>query len=166
MVIILVFTMNMVNAMDDRSYKIDQFHVKAILNEDGSMDIEEIITYDFSGSFNGVFRTLKTAGSDGIDKIEIMINQYGYYVNADESLSEKNNTYQKIKEADGIRLKIFSKSQDEKKQFVIKYRVQNVAVKYNDIAELYWKFIGSDTDVTIKDFKVGIELPMEQKWKT
>ena len=159
MVLILVFTMNMVNAMDDRSYRMDQFHVKAILNEDGSMDIEEIITYDFTGSFNGVFRTLKTAGSDGIDNIEIMINEHGYYVNANESLSEKNNTYQKIKEADGIRLKIFSKSQDEKKQFLIKYRVQNVAVKYNDIAELYWKFMGSETDVTIKDFKVEIKLP-------
>lgn len=158
-IMILLLTMNMVNAADDRSYRIDQFHVKSILNEDGSMNIEETITYDFTGSFNGVYRTLKTAGSDGIDNIEIMINEYGDYVNAEESLSEKNNTYQKIKEADGIRLKIFSKSQDEKKQFIVKYRVSNVAVKYNDIAELYWKFMGSDTDITIKDFKVMINLP-------
>ena len=39
------------------------------------------------------------------------------------------------------------------------YNVKNVAVKYNDTAELYWKFMGEDTEVEINNFSVGITLP-------
>lgn len=159
LILFLMLPMNMVNAMDDRNYCIDKFHVKAILNEDGSMNIEESITYDFSGSFNGVYRTLKTSGSDGIDSIRILINNYGNYVEAEESISGNNNTYEVIKDGDDLKLKIYSKSKNQKKQFFIRYRVLNVAVKYNDTAELYWKFMGRDTDVTIRSFKVDLKIP-------
>ncbi len=159
LIIILLLTMNTLYALDNKSYSIDKFYVKAILNEDGSMNIEENIIYDFSGSFNGVYRTLKTAGSDGIDNIKVIINNNGNYVEAKESLSGNDNTYEAIKESDGIKLKIYRKSKNEERQFIIMYRVLNVAVKYNDTAELYWKFMGKDTDVTIRHFKVDLKIP-------
>ena len=132
----------------DRSYTIDGFEVDAQLSTDGSMDVIETITYNFSGAFNGVYRTLVIAGSRGIDNIEVLSGD-GIQI----------NTYEISKEANGLQLKIYSKSQNEIKTFIIKYRVLDVCVKYNDIAELYWKFMGQDTEVKIKDFKVNIKLP-------
>ena len=73
--------------------------------------------------------------------------------------SEAENSYQLIDEGNGIRLKIFSTSEDESKTFAIRYKVINAASKYNDTGELYWQFMGKDTDVTIKNFELLITLP-------
>lgn len=148
--LVLVLLSGYTAAEADRSYIINGFHAEAQLNTDGSMDVSETLTYDFSGEFNGIYRTLVTTGSDGVDNIEVMT------VDGNKMPA---NTYEVEKQKDKLQLKIYSKARNEMKTFIIKYRVLNVAVKYNDIAELYWKFMGSDTDVVIKDFKVNIGLP-------
>jgi len=144
---------------DDRSYYISGFEVIAELDRAGNMSVSEQITYEFDGSFRGVYRSIKTTGSDGVDSIKIYKLQHGKLIEFSESNTEEENTYQLFDERDGIRLKLFSASKNERKTFVIKYRVLNNAVKHNDTGELYWKFIGDETDVKIKNFKVKIIVP-------
>lgn len=144
---------------DDRSYYMSGFKVNAQLDSSGSMDVTEEITYEFDGSFRGVYRTLKTAGSDGIEAIEVYKLHNGETYQFSNNNSENENTFQIINENGGLRLKIFSSSEDESKTFIIKYAVANAATKYNDTGELYWKFMGKDTDVKIENFEVKITLP-------
>lgn len=144
---------------DDRSYYMSSFKINAQLDGSGNMDVREEITYEFDGSFRGVFRTIETAGSDGIDAIEVYKMQNSKTVQLFNDNSESENTYQIIDEGNGIRLKIFSAAEDESRTFGIKYKVMNVASKYNDIGELYWKFMGKDTDVAIENFDIKITLP-------
>lgn len=144
---------------NDRSYYISSFRINAKLDSMGNMEITEEITYEFDGSFRGVFRTLKTTGSDSIESIEIYKNQFGLFSPFVKDNSEKENTYQLINEGDSIKLKIFSTAQNESRTFILKYRVMNVAAKYNDIAELYWKFMGEDTEVKIENFELKISIP-------
>lgn len=143
----------------DKSYFMGNFKVSAQLDSSGNMDVLEEITYEFDGSFRGVYRTLKTAGSDGLEAIEVYKLQDGKLMQFTNNNSEQENTYQLINEGDGIRLKIFSTAEDESRTFAIRYRVKNVATKYNDIGELYWKFMGEDTDVKIENFDLKITLP-------
>ena len=144
---------------DDRSYYMSSFNINAQLDSYGNMDVSEEITYEFDGSFRGVYRMLKTAGSDGIEAFEVYKTQDGKLKKFVQNDSEVENSYQLIDEGDGIRLKIFSTAENEKKTFAIKYKVINVASKYNDIGELYWKFMGEDTDVKIENFDLKIALP-------
>jgi len=144
---------------EDRSYYMSSFKVNAQLDSSGNIDIMEEITYAFDGSFRGVYRTLKTAGSDGLEAIEVYKTQDNRLVQFAQSDSETENTYQLLDEGDGIRLKIFSTAEDESRTFVIKYKVLNAAVKYKDTGELYWKFMGEDTDVKIENFDLTITLP-------
>ncbi len=143
----------------DRSYYMSGFNVNAQLDSSGNMDVTEEITYKFDGSFRGVYRTLKTAGSDGIGSIEVHKIKDGRATQFVQNNSESENSYQIINEGDGLRLKIFSASEDESKTFVINYNVMNVASKYNDTGELYWQFMGKDTDVAIENFQLTITLP-------
>ena len=143
----------------DRSYYMRSFKVDAQLDGSGNMDVIEEITYKFDGSFRGVYRTLKTAGSDGIEDIEAYKVQNGRIKQFAQNDSETENSIQLIDEGDGIKLKIFSASENESKTFKIRYRVINAASKYNDTGELYWKFMGRDTDVRIDNFEVMITLP-------
>jgi uncharacterized membrane protein len=144
---------------DDRSYYMSSFKVNAQLDSSGSMDVTEEITYEFDGSFRGVFRTLKTAGSDGIEAVEVYKLQGRNLVQFSNDNSEQENTFQLINESDGIRLKIFSTAEDESRTFAIRYKVISAASKYNDIGELYWKFMGEETDVKIENFDLKIILP-------
>ncbi|MGE5631228.1 MAG: DUF2207 domain-containing protein [Caulobacteraceae bacterium] len=144
---------------DDRSYYMSSFTVNAVLDSGGSMNIEEKITYEFDGSFRGVYRTLKTENSDGISNIEAFKQVNGQLKKFAQNDSEAENTYQIIDENGGIKLKLFSTSQDESKTFLIRYKVLNVATRYNDTGELYWKFMGDETDVKIESFVVNITLP-------
>ena len=121
----------------DRSYYMSSFSINAQLDSMGNMDVIEEITYEFDGSFRGVYRTLKTAGSDGIEGIEVYKVLSGSLRQFVRDNSEKEGSYQLIDEGDGIRLKIFSAAKDESITFALKYRIMNVAAKYNDIAELY-----------------------------
>jgi len=156
---LLIMVLYPVSADENRSYKISEFNVEAKLNYDGSMDVKETIIYDFKGEFNGVYRTIHTEGSDGIENIHLYIGDSKESVC--EDYSQKNNTYEILKESKGVKLKVYSKSRNESKKFTIVYRIKNVAVRYNDIAELYWKFMGKDTDVVIENFSVRISLPGE-----
>ncbi|MEA4847122.1 MAG: DUF2207 domain-containing protein [Clostridiaceae bacterium] len=144
---------------DDRSYYMSGFRINAQLDSQGNMDIIEEITYEFDGSFRGVYRTLKTAGSDGIENIEVYKNQSGTFYPFVQDNSEREGTYQLIDEGGGIRLKVFSAAENESSTFAIKYRVINAAAKYNDTGEIYWKFMGVDTDVNIENFELKIKLP-------
>ncbi len=144
---------------EDRSYYMSSFRVNVQLDSLGNMDIMEKITYEFDGSFRGVYRTIKTAGSDGLDAIEVYRLQNGETVQLTNDNSEREDTFQLIDEDNGIMLKIFSAAKDASRTFIIKYRVINAAVKYNDIGELYWQFMGKDTDVLIENFDLKITLP-------
>jgi uncharacterized membrane protein len=154
----LLSTVN-VYCADDRSYYMSSFKINAQMDSSGSMEVVEEITYEFDGSFRGVYRTLEIAGSDGIDDFEVSKIQNGKLTTFNQNDLEVENTYQLLDEGDGIRIKMFSTSEDESKTFVIRYKVINAASKYNDIGELYWKFMGEDTEVKIENFDLKIILP-------
>src|SRR5699024_4745612 len=60
---------------------------------------------------------------------------------------------------DNISIKIFSPSKKEEKTFRLSYVIKNVAVKYNDTGELYYKFLGRGNDTPIGFFRVNVKLP-------
>ena len=142
----------------NRSFYISSFDVLANIDESGNMQVEEKTTYVFDGEFNGIYRNLNESGSAGIDNIQIFDINNKKFENNDTGLP---GTYQIIRNGSDLQLKIFSHSVSEIKTFIIKYKVNNVAVKYNDVAELYWKFMGAETQVKIKDFNVTIKLPQK-----
>jgi uncharacterized membrane protein len=58
-----------------------------------------------------------------------------------------------------VSLKIFSLTNESKKAFLITYRLENVAVLHQDVAEVYWNFVGSRWEETLHDVEINIHLP-------
>ena len=142
----------------------DTVRIKADINKDGSMTIEESIEWDIDGNFNGVYRDIlfKSANSlNSATKLEFN----SLYVNGEEFTYSKESLvngddggYNLISINNGYRLKIFRPSEDEKIRTVFTYILKDVVVTYKDIAELYWNFIG-DSWEGIDDLKITISLP-------
>jgi len=122
---------------EDKSYTINRLSINAQITEKGNIDVQEEITYVFHGNFNGIFRNLSKNGSSGhsITKVSIRDKNNNIiplsFVNDSE-----NNTYQIIDSTANSQVKIFSKSTDEIKSFILNYTILDAAKKYKALTEL------------------------------
>lgn len=160
MVIVTLSLSQTVKAEDD--LYISDWLIDARLSENGDLRISEKLTFKFNTDFNGVYRDINLNNTSGVTDITV-----------EEITDGKNVVYKAVKAADNgdskvytvkeskdkILVKIYSPSEDEAKTFKIEYTVKNVAVKYNDTAELYYKFIGDENETAIGSLTINITLP-------
>ncbi len=137
-----------------KSYKVSQLYVEATVNPDGSMDVLERRTFSFDGSFSWVIQDLSLSGSDGITDIRVSEDGEDYLY---AELGQ--NTYSYVQRGDKIEVTWRFDAQDTDKTFDISYKVSGAVVAHADIAELYWKFVGSEWEVAHEDVSVVLTLP-------
>lgn len=130
--------------------------------ENGDLSITEYITFKFDGKFNGVFREVvldKTSGIEDIKIAEVIGNNEFEYKRVNNAEKGDSAVYVISKDEDVKRIQIFSPSKNEEKIFKISYTVKNVAIRYSDIGELYYKFLGDENETPIDNFTVELKLP-------
>lgn len=150
---------------DDRYYEISRYTVNVIINPDGSAGIEERITYNFNGEFNGIFRDVDFSRTGGMENVKVYVEKDGNLVEwrlnstSDLDVSGGVGTYNLVTENNIAHFKIFEKSNDEIKSFIIKYFFRDAVTKYNDIAEFNRKIVDSNWDVALKNVSINFFLP-------
>jgi len=156
---ILIFPMD-VKAEDNLT--IPRWLVNSEILENGDLKVVEDITFKFQDRYNGVFREIVLDGTDGLDNIKISELQKGNeipYTQVEDAEKGDNKVFKVNDEGDSIVLQIFSPSEDEEKTFRIEYTIKNVATKYADTGELYYKFLGDENETPIDFFGINIKLP-------
>lgn len=158
---ILLFSANYTVKADDLS--ISKYNVNAHLLNDGSLDIQEDITFDFNESFNGVYKDINLNGTDGIEDLTVSRLASGKPVLLKKVSAAKNgdnDVYELLRTKNTeLRIKVYSPSKNENKTFRLTYRLKNVAVKFSDVGELYYKFWGDESDTAIDNFTISLALP-------
>ena len=137
------------------------------INQDGSMNVTE--TWDISvEETNTLFKTFKTDSSkyssisnvqvveiaDGTKKNFSQVNSIMYHVTKD--------CYYGLKNSQGNFEIAWGVGMDDTrgtKKYQISYKVNDVIAKYQDYAELYWQFIGSDFRINCNKITGKILLP-------
>jgi uncharacterized membrane protein len=104
-----------VNAEEDRSYFIENYQISARVNENGDMLVDETLDYVFDGSFNGIYRTLGLEKNEEYENIQVFVAENGKLTEFIKDNSQRENTYQLIKEGNLLKIKAFNKSKDQKK---------------------------------------------------
>lgn len=146
----------------EESLSIPKWLIQSQLLENGDLSMKEDITFRFSKNFNGVFREIvldKTSGVQDIIVSEVTDNGEIQYRRVDDARKGDYGVFIVIEDTDIRKIQIFSPSRNEEKTFRLSYIVKNVAIKYNDIGELYYKFLGRENETPIDDFTVEIKLP-------
>lgn len=160
-IIIFLFSSITISSADELVI-IPNWHIESMLLENGDLSITEYITFKFEGKFNGVFREVvldKTSGIEDIKVAEIIRNDELEYARVNNAKKGDSAVYLIVEDEDVKKIQIFSPSKDEEKTFKISYTVKNVAIRYNDIGELYYKFLGNENETPIDNFTVEIKLP-------
>jgi len=136
--------------------------VEAEIMENGDLKITEDITYEFNNKFNGVYRDIilnKVSGIADISVQELSDGKASLFTAVDKAKNGDSGIYTIEESKEKVLIKIFSPSQNETKTFRISYIAKNVAVKYNDTAELYYQFLGNTNETAIGRMLINIYLP-------
>ncbi|WP_058271206.1 DUF2207 domain-containing protein [Olsenella massiliensis] len=147
-----------------KDYSIDEVRISATVAADGSVSVSETREFAFDGSFNGVYWSIPTGSYDGRD-VHTSIGAVGImegttFVPFEQSDSGEPNTYSVTDEGDTIRVKLYSPHTDERVTFAINYTDSNLAARYQDTAELYWKFVSDGWDVESSNVSCTVSLPV------
>ncbi len=145
----------------------------ANINSDGSMNVTEIWDIDISNT-NTLYKTFKTdrekySGIQNVEVIEITNGQNKKLNKTNELLWHLDkDSYYGLKNDNGdfeIAWGVGLDNGKETRKYKISYKVNDVISKYNDYAELYWQFIGTDFEIDAKKLTGTIILPGKVKNK-
>ncbi|MCC7571278.1 DUF2207 domain-containing protein, partial [Candidatus Micrarchaeota archaeon] len=161
-----------------KSYNIGQVLIEATVNKDGSMSVVEERVYNFDGSFTFAYQTInksidptKNTGRTESYQIEDLrvCDQVGCYqeltdlgrVHRDyRSIgNQARETFFLIDENRQYYIKWFYSANNEQKRFQLSYLVPNAVTFQEDVAEVYWQFVGDEWDRSQGPISVKVNLP-------
>ena len=143
-------------ASAQRSLAIKQFDAAVAVNPDGTVDVTETITVEFSGKWNGVYRTVPVKyhtpqGFSWTLRLE------------GASATDGQGTPLKVEqqlERHYMKYKLWVPgAEDATRTVVFRYRALNGLRFFEDHDELYWNLTGDEWDVPIEAVTARIDLP-------
>ena len=153
--IALVF-LSAIPALAQRTLVIDRFDATIAVAADGSIAVEEVIQPTFTGSWNGIFRTIP---------VEYRTPQglnYTLRLTVDSVTDGSGDAlkWESSRERHYRKLKIWVPgARDTTKTVVIRYHVANGLRFFDEHDELYWNVTGDEWDVPIQSASAEIRLP-------
>jgi len=140
----------------DRTLVIDHFDATVVVATDGSIDVVETITPTFTGSWNGIYRTIP---------IEYRTPQglnYTLRLQVEDITdgSGRSLRYESSRVRHYRKLKIWVPgAQDASRTVRLHYRVANALRFFDEHDELYWNITGDEWDVPIRTITAANQLP-------
>jgi len=141
-----------------RELHILTFHADLVVLPDSTLDVTETIRVEFSGSWQGLFRTIPVEydGPGGFNYSLFLSD-----VRATEgTASGEPLRIEKQRQGGNIEFKIYvPNASDATRVIVLHYSVQNGLRYFDDHDELYWNVTGTDWQVPIEAASAHIILP-------
>lgn len=162
-------------------YDITNYYINADILTDGDMKVTELIVLD--GTFNGYIRDIEYTNNSlqsndfennaiyNANNLEIIsveakkVNKVNFEMinSTDFETLEKNKAenggFLESYLTYGKSYKMYYKAKNNKIAFKISYLLKDVVVEHQDVAEVYWTFIGKNYPDIIHDLQIKINLP-------
>ena len=179
-VLVLFICVNDVYAED---YSINEYTMNVIIKDNGDLFVEEQMVYEFSNEMNGLVReflynykyenqkddinpTSSRYQASDIEGLRVYISDTGFTDMKEAVLvSNAENGDNGVYTKDSINnkgeskyiIKVYSPIKTKYKYVEYAYNIKNVAVLYNDKAEMYYNFIGGNWTCEIDKFNINID---------
>jgi uncharacterized membrane protein len=128
---------------------------------DGSILVEERITYDFAGSYSGGYRDVAFRPGELVADALVLENGRAYRPGGCVELGceDAPGTYG-AESVDGrYRIVWHYRAADERRTFTIRYRLSGVAVAYDDVLDVNLKVWGDEWDVRLGELTATLTAP-------
>ncbi|MEA2097485.1 MAG: DUF2207 domain-containing protein [Patescibacteria group bacterium] len=158
-VVVFVFCFNIQTSFA-KEYYYKNFEVDIKINEDSTFDVTEKQTYYLDGSFGFFNRDISHKNIDAITNVEVFDGETKKISKSELEIKSKiGETHIQW----NFPRRIFL---GEEKSWTVKYKVHGVISFLKNYYEIYWNAIPSARDVAIKDVKVTVSLPSNEKFKS
>lgn len=145
-----------------KSFSITSVTIDAQVQADGDLVVHEVRTLDFDGAFTYVYWDLNEKGSSGITVRGASGPGDGgttAYAITGDSWSKAPGTYSVTDLAGTRRVQLNFRVADTSARFGVDYVAKGAAKRWDDIAELYWQFVGDEAAIPSEDVRVTVHLP-------
>ena len=139
-----------------RSYRIANFNSTIHVDDDGTIRVQEQITFTFTGAYQGVYRVipLDYPGRAG--------SNYTIFLKVDSVTDQSGDAlkYEKSTSSGALKLKIYVQDAVNASRTVnIEYSVPNATRFFEDYDEFYWNVTGNDWPVPIEHASATVYFP-------
>ncbi len=145
-------------ALADKRYTIDAVRIQASVDSTGGVWINESRTYTYQGRFSFATYELSMVGIPEISNISISEGEQNY-TEIDSGDDDQSGTFRVEKKSNAILIRWNYEAKDETRTFDLRLYLKGVAVAHADIAEFYYKFIGTGWDRQTGNVEVTVQLP-------
>lgn len=163
-------------------YDITNYYINADVLTNGDMEVTEVIVLD--GTFNGYIRDIEYANENlqennfanntiyNASNLEIISVEAKYVDDIDFNIVNNtdfdiliankgaNGGYLESGLTYGKSYKMYYKASNDKVAFKITYLLKDIVVAHQDVAEVYWTFIGEEYPDEIHDLQIKVNLPL------
>ena len=140
-------------------YERDLVYRNRNLKSNETIDFSQDAIYNASG-IEDVSVAAKTITDEQIDfslmDSSFLVLDKNYY--EDDAV---NGEYVERSIQDGKSYKMYYAADDEQVAFFLQYTLTDVVVLHEDVAEIYWTFVGENFDDTIENLQIQVHLPQE-----
>lgn len=143
-------------ARAQRTLTVEDFAATVTVGSDGAIDVTETIRARFTGSWNGIYRTIPVEYTtpQGFD-YELRLD-----IQAVTDAGGRALTFESSRERHYRKLKIWvPDAADATRTVLIRYRVANGLKFFEDHDELYWNITGDEWEVPIEQAHAFVGLP-------
>src|SRR5690625_2758785 len=132
LIVFSIIVMGPFTVSADRSFTIDKVTIDAQIDEEGIMNVSELFTYTFDGSFQGMTRT-----------IDSDVHGFKAYLVENHTIEMSKlleNAQPLTVEKEDHTFKTYSESKHETKHILYQYEVRGSVNKYADTADISYEF--------------------------
>ena len=132
-------------AASAKSFTLPAADVSVQVTKDGSLVVDELITYSFSGAFSGGYRDIPLRKGESIDHVQVSEAGRAYRPGGCTELGCADRPARSGRHGERhVRVVWHYQAQDETRTFRIRYRLSGVAVAYDDVVDVNLQVWGSE----------------------
>lgn len=143
-----------------RSFRFTNLRIEAEVLPDGSLQIVEHRTAQFSGTFSGMYQWIRK--DPGVSIVDVAVGEEGkppYTFRPGATDYGPAGTFYTQEQSGRLYVDWSFSATDETRTFTLTYRVTGQVKMHNDVAELYWKWVGAEWDQGVDSVSVRLTLP-------
>lgn len=157
--IITIFALTVnATALAAKRYTIDAVRIHAAIDSTGGVWINESRTYTFKGRYSFATYELQLQGIPEISHIEVS-ESGAKYAEVNSEGDGRPGTFFIERKQNTLFMRWNYEARDETRTFDLRFYLRGVAVAHADVAEFYYKFIGTGWDRGTASVEVTAQLP-------
>lgn len=156
-------------------YKITNVTMDVTLAENGTLSVHEERTYDFKGDFNGVYWEIGTGSRDDVgDAVtvpEVDVTAVSYLLSdgtpvqcslttEDDAFLGDDGVYTVENDTSNTKVKLYHPASNETVTYAIDYTYTGAVYRWQDVGDIYWRFVSDGWDVDSNDVTCTLHLPV------